>query len=197
MMVEILVRVKSVPVVSDNVAQSMSSLPVTVKLIGADDDVSAERARITVGGVVSGGVVVVVDGATVVVVVVDGATVVVVVDGATGDGFTDGATVVEIVVVVDGATVVVVVDGGATVVVVVDGATVVVGSVVVVVNGATVVVVVVDGATVVVVDSKRVDALPRSPNCIPLAATTVPPANTVKASAKVRKRKRKDSTKRR
>jgi hypothetical protein len=69
----------------------MSSLPVTVKLIGADDDVAAERAKITVGGVVSGGVVVVVvDGATVVV-VVDGATVVVVVDGAT-------------VVVVDGAT---------------------------------------------------------------------------------------------
>jgi hypothetical protein len=160
-MVEILVRVKSVPVVSDNVAQSMSSLPVTVKLIGADDDVAAERASVTVGGVVSGGVVVVVvDGATVV--VVDGATVVVVV--------VDGATVV----VVDGATVVVV-DGGATVV----------GSVVVC------------GATVVVVDSKGADALPRSPNCIPLAATTVPPANTVKASAKVRKRKRKDSTKRR
>ena len=154
MMVEILVRVKSVPVVSDNVAQSMSSLPVTVKLIGADDDVAAERASVTVGGVVSGGVVVVV-------VVVDGATVVVVVDGAT------------VVVVVDGATVVVVVDG------------------------ATVVVVVVDGVTVVVVDSKGADALPRSPNCIPLAATAVPPANTVKASAKVRKRKRNDSTKRR
>jgi hypothetical protein len=164
-MVEILVRVKSVPVVSDNVAQSMSSLPVTVKLIGADDDVSAERASVTVGGVVSGGVVVVV--------VVDGATVVVV----------DGATVV--VVVVDGATVVVVVvDGATVVVVVVDGATVV-GSVVVC------------GATVVVVDSKGADALPRSPNCIPLAATTVPPANTVKASPKVRKRKRKDSTIRR
>jgi hypothetical protein len=151
-MVEILVRVKSVPVVSDNVAQSMSSLPVTVKLIGADDDVSAERASVTVGGVVSGGVVVV-----------------------------DGATVVVVVVVVDGATVVVV--DGATVVVV-DGATVV-GSVVA------------GGATVVVIDSKRVDAVPRSPNCIPLAATTVPPANTVQASAKVRKRKRKYSTKRR
>jgi hypothetical protein len=146
----------------------MSSLPVTVKLIGADDDVSAERASVTVGGVVSGGVVVVVDGATVVVVVVDGATVVVVVDGAT-------VVVGSVVVVVNGATVVVVV---------VDGATVV-GSVVA------------GGATVVVVDSKRVDALPRSPNCIPLAATTVPPANTVKASAKVRKRKRKDSTIRR
>ena len=110
-MVEILVRVKSVPAVSDNVAQSMSSLPVTVKLIGADDDVAAERASVTVGGVVSGSVVVVVDGATVVVVVVavfvagDGATVVEVV--AVG-----GATVVD-VVVVDGATVVVVV-GGAT-----------------------------------------------------------------------------------
>jgi hypothetical protein len=173
-MVEILVRVKSVPVVSDNVAQSMSSLPVTVKLIGADDDVSAERASVTVGGVVSGGVVVVVvDGATVV--VVDGATVVVVV--------VDGATVV--VVVVDGATVVVVVVDGTTVVVAVVGGATVVGSVVVC------------GATVVVVDSKGADALPRSPNCIPLAATTVPPANTVKASPKVRKRKRKDSTIRR
>jgi hypothetical protein len=182
-MVEIFVRVKSVPVVSDNVAQSMSSLPVTVKLIGADDDVAAERASVTVGGVVSGGVVVVVDGATVVV-VVDGGATVVVVDGATVVVVVDGATVV---VVVDGATVVV-----GSVVVVVDGATVVVGSVVVVVDGATVVV-----GSVVVVDSKGVDALPRSPNCIPLAATTVPPANTVKASAKVRKRKKKDSTIRR
>ena len=60
---------KSVPAVSDNVAQLMSSLPVTVKLIGADDDVAAERVSVTVGGVVSGSVVVV-DGATVVVVVV-------------------------------------------------------------------------------------------------------------------------------
>ncbi len=103
-MVEILVSVKSVPAVSDNVAQLISSLPVTVKLIGADDDVAAERASVTVGGVVSGSVVVVVDGATVVVgvVAVGGATVVDVV--AVG-----GATVV----VVDGATVVVVV-GGAT-----------------------------------------------------------------------------------
>ena len=92
-MVEILVRVKSVPAVSDNVAQLMSSLPVTVKLIGVDDDVAAERASVTVGGVVSGSVVVVVDGATVVV-VVDGATVVV---GVVAVG---GATVV----VVDGAT---------------------------------------------------------------------------------------------
>jgi len=93
-MVEILVRVKSVPVVSDNVAQLMSSLPVTVKLIGADDDVAAERASVTVGGVVSGSVVVV---------VVDGATVVVVVAVFVAG---DGATVVE-VVAVGGATVVV------------------------------------------------------------------------------------------
>jgi len=101
-MVEILVSVKSVPAVSDNVAQLMSSLPVTVKLIGADDDVAAERASVTVGGVVSGSVVVV-DGATVVVVVVavfvagDGATVVDVV--AVG-----GATVVVGVVAVGGTT---------------------------------------------------------------------------------------------
>ena len=93
---------KSVPAVSDNVAQSMSSLPVTVKLIGADDDVAAERASVTVGGVVSGSVVVVVDGATVVVVVAvfvagDGATVVEVV--AVG-----GATVVVGVVAVGGTT---------------------------------------------------------------------------------------------
>ena len=101
-MVEILVSVKSVPAVSDNVAQLMSSLPVTVKLIGADDDVAAERASVTVGGVVSGSVVVV-DGATVVVVVVavfvagDGATVVEVV--AVG-----GAIVVVDVVAVGGTT---------------------------------------------------------------------------------------------
>ena len=106
-MVEILVRVKSVPAVSDNVAQSMSSLPVTVKLIGADDDVAAERASVTVGGVVSGSVV-----------VVDGATVVVVVVAVFVAG--DGATVVE-VVAVGGATVVVV--DGATVVVAVGGTT--------------------------------------------------------------------------
>jgi hypothetical protein len=92
----------------------MSSLPVTVKLIGADDDVAAERASVTVGGVVSGSVVVV-DGATVVVVVVavfvagDGATVVEVV--AVG-----GAIVVVDVVAVGGAIVVVdvVAAGGAT-----------------------------------------------------------------------------------
>jgi hypothetical protein len=117
-MVEILVSVKSVPAVSDNVAQSMSSLPVTVKLIGADDDVAAERASVTVGGVVSGSVVVVVDGATVVVVVA------VFVAG-------DGVTVVE-VVAVGGVTVVEVVAVGGTTAVVVDGATVVV-----VVGGAT------------------------------------------------------------
>jgi hypothetical protein len=96
-MVEILVSVKSVPAVSDNVAQLMSSLPVTVKLIGADDDVAAERASVTVGGVVSGSVVVV-DGATVVdVVAVGGATVVEVV--AVG-----GAIVVVGVVAVGGTT---------------------------------------------------------------------------------------------
>jgi hypothetical protein len=106
-MVEILVSVKSVPAVSDNVAQLMSSLPVTVKLIGADDDVAAERASVTVGGVVSGSVV-----------VVDGATVVVVVVAVFVAG--DGATVVE-VVAVGGATVVVV--DGATVVVAVGGTT--------------------------------------------------------------------------
>ncbi len=88
---------KSVPAVSDNVAQSMSSLPVTVKLIGADDDVAAERASVTVGGVVSGSVV-----------VVDGATVVVVVVAVFVAG--DGATVVD-VVAVGGATVVVAVGG--------------------------------------------------------------------------------------
>jgi hypothetical protein len=103
-MVEILVSVKSVPAVSDNVAQLMSSLPVTVKLIGADDDVAAERTSVTVGGVVSGSVVVVVDGATVVVVVV---TVFVAVGGA---------IVVVDVVAVGGAIVVVdvVAAGGAT-----------------------------------------------------------------------------------
>jgi len=124
-MVEILVSVKSVPAVSDNVAQLMSLLPVTVKLIGADDDVAAERASVTVGGVVSGSVVV-----AVAVFVAAGNAIVVAVGGAT-------------VVVVDGATVVEVVAVGGATVVVVDGTTVVV------VDGATVVVV--DGATVVVV----------------------------------------------
>ena len=93
---------KSVPVVSDNVAQLISSLPVTVKLIGADDDVAAERASVTVGGVVSGSVVVV-DGATVVVVVV---AVFVAVGGATvvEVAAVGGATVVVGVVAVGGTT---------------------------------------------------------------------------------------------
>jgi hypothetical protein len=97
-MVEILVSVKSVPAVSDNVAQLMSSLPVTVKLIGADDDVAAERASVTVGGVVSGSVVVV-DGATVVDVVAVGGAIVVVDVVAVG-----GAIVVVDVVAAGGAT---------------------------------------------------------------------------------------------
>jgi hypothetical protein len=97
-MVEILVSVKSVLAVSDNVAQLMSSLPVTVKLIGADDDVAAERASVTVGGVVSGSVVVV-DGATVVDVVAVGGAIVVVDVVAVG-----GAIVVVDVVAAGGAT---------------------------------------------------------------------------------------------
>ena len=92
---------------SDNVEHVIASLPVTVKLIDADDDVAAVRARVTVGALVSGNVVVVVDGATVVV-VVDGATVVV---GVVAVG---GATVVVGVVAVGGATVVVV-DGATTI----------------------------------------------------------------------------------
>ena len=133
-MVEILVSVKSVPAVSDIVAQLMSSLPVTVKLIGADDDVAAERASVTVGGVVSGSVVVAVAvfvaAGNAIVVAVGGATVVVV-DGATVVDVVDGATVV-VGVAVGGATVVDVVAVGGATVVVVDGATVVV-----VVGGAT------------------------------------------------------------
>jgi hypothetical protein len=88
----------------------MSSLPVTVKLIGADDDVAAERASVTVGGVVSGSVVVV-DGATVVEVVAAGGAIVVVEVVAAG-----GAIVVVDVVAVGGAIVVVdvVAAGGAT-----------------------------------------------------------------------------------
>jgi hypothetical protein len=76
----------------------MSSLPVTVKLIGADDDVAAERASVTVGGVVSGSVVVV-DGATVVEVVAVGGAIVVVDVVAVG-----GAIVVVDVVAAGGAT---------------------------------------------------------------------------------------------
>lgn len=90
------VKAKSEPDVSDNVEHVIASLPVTVKLIDADDDVAAVRAKVTVGAVVSGKVVDVVDdvvvdvvvvvsllpelllGAAVVVVTVGGATVVVV-----------------------------------------------------------------------------------------------------------------------
>ena len=67
---------------SDNVEHVIASLPVIVKLIDADDDVAAVRARVTVGTLVSGNVVdvVVVDVVVVDVadVVVGGATVVVV-----------------------------------------------------------------------------------------------------------------------
>jgi hypothetical protein len=90
---------------SDNVEHAIASLPVTVKLIDADDDVAAVRARVTVGAVVSGKVVDVVDDVVVDVVVVVsllpelllGAAVVVVTAG--------GATVVvgKVVVVVAGA----------------------------------------------------------------------------------------------
>lgn len=88
MIVEMFVKSKSEPDVSDNVEHVIASLPVTVKLIDADDDVAAVRANVTVGAVVSGkvvDVVVVVSllpelllGAVVVVVAVGGATVVVV-----------------------------------------------------------------------------------------------------------------------
>ena len=83
------VKAKSEPDMSDNVEHAIASLPVTVKLIDADDDVAAVRARVTVGALVSGNVVVVVDvvvvsllpelllGAAVVVVTAGGATVVV------------------------------------------------------------------------------------------------------------------------
>ena len=84
------VKAKSEPDMSDNVEHVIASFPVTVKLIDADDDVAAIRARVTVGALVSGNVVVVVDvdvvvsllpelllGAAVVVVTVGGATVVV------------------------------------------------------------------------------------------------------------------------
>ena len=57
---EIFVKAKSVPEVVDNVEHVIASLPVTVKLIEADDEVAAERANVTVGAVVSGNVVVVV-----------------------------------------------------------------------------------------------------------------------------------------
>ena len=75
---------------SDNVEHVIASLPVTVKLIDADDEVAAVRARVTVGALVSGNVVEVV---VVEVVVVEdvsllpelllGAVVIVTVGGAT------------------------------------------------------------------------------------------------------------------
>jgi len=92
------VKAKSEPDMSDNVEHVIASLPVTVKLIDADDDVAAVRARVTVGALVSGNVVdvVVVDVVVVDVVVVDvvvvvsllpelllGAVVVVTIGGAT------------------------------------------------------------------------------------------------------------------
>ena len=76
---EIFVKAKSVPEVVDNVEHVIASLPVTVKLIEADDEVAAERANVTVGAVVSGNVVVVVVVELVVVVVAVGTAVVVVV----------------------------------------------------------------------------------------------------------------------
>ena len=95
---EIFVKAKSVPEVVDNVEHVIASLPVTVKLIEADDEVAAERANVTVGAVVSGNVVVVVE--LVVVVVAVGTAVVVVVVGT--------GVVVVVVVAVDTAVVVVV-----------------------------------------------------------------------------------------
>jgi hypothetical protein len=105
---------------SDNVEHAIASLPVTVKLIDADDDVAAVRARVTVGAVVSGKVVDVVDDVVVDVVVVVsllpelllGAAVVVVTAG--------GATVVvgKVVVVVELVVVVEVVVGKVEIVVV-------------------------------------------------------------------------------
>ena len=89
------VKAKSEPDMSDNVEHVIASLPVTVKLIEADDDVAAVRARVTVGALVSGNVVVVVVVDVVVVDVVDvvvgGATVVVV-------GTVELVVVVEVVV---------------------------------------------------------------------------------------------------
>jgi hypothetical protein len=85
------IKAKSEPDISDNVEHVIASLPVIVKLIDAEDDVAAVRARVTVGALVSGNVVdvVVVDVVVVVsllpelllgavVVTVGGATVVVV-----------------------------------------------------------------------------------------------------------------------
>ncbi len=46
-------KVKSVPLVVDKVAQLIASLPVTVKVGAPTSAVAAERAKVTVGGVVS------------------------------------------------------------------------------------------------------------------------------------------------
>ncbi len=46
-------KVKSVPFVVDKVAQLIASLPVTVKVGAPTSAVAAERAKVTVGGVVS------------------------------------------------------------------------------------------------------------------------------------------------
>ena len=46
-------KVKSVPFVVDKVAQLIASLPVTVKVGAPTTAVAAERAKVTVGGVVS------------------------------------------------------------------------------------------------------------------------------------------------
>ncbi len=88
---------------SDNVEHAIASLPVTVKLIEADDDVAAVRARVTVGALVSGNVVVVVVVVDVVVVVsllpellLGAAVVVVTAGGATV--VVDKVVVVEVVV---------------------------------------------------------------------------------------------------
>ena len=116
------VKSKSVPEIVDNVEHVIASLPVIVKLIDADDDVAAVRARVTVGALVSGKVVdVVVDvvsllpelllGAALVGVVALGDTTVVVVVDATV-----GGEVTRTVVVVTGATVVDETRRGATVV---------------------------------------------------------------------------------
>jgi hypothetical protein len=50
---EIPVKSKSVPVVVDKVEHVTSSVPVTVKVMVADDDVAADLANVTVGAVVS------------------------------------------------------------------------------------------------------------------------------------------------
>ena len=133
------VKAKSEPDMSDNVEHAIASLPVTVKLIDADDDVAAVRARVTVGALVSGNVVVVVDVVVVDVVVVD----VVVVDVVVVD-----VVVVDVVVV---SLLPELLLGAAVVVVTAGGATVVVGKVVVVVELVVVVEVVVGKVEIVVV----------------------------------------------